>query len=163
MSPDMPGSKKRPLSWFIMTVILTNIGFGIIILWSALQFGTLEGARSYIIGHRIIPDSYTKYINIYEHEYDYDRVTFMFKNFSMKTIRILGLRTPCACMISENLPRAVPPGSEQPITIHFPKSQGDRVGRENLVLYTDYPNQRATVLRVVGRKSSPERAGRRAR
>jgi hypothetical protein len=78
-------------------------------------------------------------------------VTFNVHNVSSSPIKILGLRTSCGCIVSDELPLTVQSDSTYPLHVKVRQTSQERVVDESLELFTNHSSQKTLSLRVTGR------------
>ncbi len=142
--------RKRRLSWMATTIILTNLGLVISVLWCFVKFGSFACALAYLAGDRLIPDSYARTFGSVRSG-DIIEVHFHISNYANIPIRILGSSSTCTCVVAEELPLSIPPSEGHSLRVKV--SSGSVLGTkwEKLKLFTDLPQQPTLVLAVKGR------------
>ena len=106
----MLGASKNSVSWVTMTIILTNIGLGILVAWAFLRFGSLTAAAAYVAGDRLLVDKTNKSFGRVI-QGDTPSVEFALYNTTSKPVAIIGVSSSCTCVVVEDLPLTIPPSS----------------------------------------------------
>ncbi len=145
----MLGASKNSVSWVTMTIILTNIGLGILVAWAFLRFGSLTAAAAYVAGDRLLVDKTNKSFGRVI-QGDTPSVEFALYNTTSKPVAIIGVSSSCTCVVVEDLPLTIPPSSNVSLRakILTEGKSGPITGA--LKAYTDYNDQPIIELNVRG-------------
>jgi dolichol-phosphate mannosyltransferase len=108
-----------------------------VVLW----FGSLDAGVGYLSGETVLVDRVAKFGG---------RLTpgsmaegeWRLKNVSRKTVRILGARNSCRCVVVEDLPLSIEPGTVQTIRFRVYGTVKSGVRKEAVELYFDDPSFR---------------------
>ena len=116
-----------------------------------VEFSSVSSALAFLRGDRLIPDSYTRTIGAIDSSSD-QVATFELTNHAKRPITILGARSSCSCVVSDDeLPIKFFHKEKRLLTIKIHPASKDGEFLEGVVLYTDYPEQREVVLVLSGR------------
>ncbi len=149
---EKAGARRKRLSWMASTFILTNIGLFFVVALGFYSFGSAGSALAYLRGDRlIVRRSSMSFGEVKQGERPV--VTFELTNTSHRKITILGAKTLCTCVFTDDLPLSVPPGGRRSIGVAVKTSSRAGVIEEPISLYTDYPEQPEVEVRVLGRVS----------
>lgn len=143
-------TRKKPLSWLAMTLIFTNVGLLFLAALAFYSFGSLGSALNYLGGNQLIVDRFSKSFGEVA-QGQRPTVVFELTNASDRKITILGKKTNCTCIIAEDLPLSIPPGSRRSFKISVTTSSKKGLVQEPISLFTDFPAQPKVELRVAGR------------
>jgi Protein of unknown function (DUF1573) len=153
-------TKKRPLSWMSLTLIITNIGLVSIAAIALYVFGSFGAALAYFSGDRLIADAYSRSVGIVSVG-EQHAVFFKIRNMSNQTVRIVGADSSCTCLVTDQLPVVLPPHGVFRLRIGVrPKSQPGQIA-ERVSLITDREGQQSLNLKISGRivvRSGPSTA-----
>jgi hypothetical protein len=72
----------------------------------------------------------------------------MLTNVSNKDINVIGAKTSCFCVATDDLPMMIPPQSKRPIKVKInPRTETGKF-RETVHLFTDYGAQHVVTLNL---------------
>ena len=122
---------------------------------SCWQFGSAEAALAYYRGERlsVLP----RLVDVGEGFPGDDRTeNIQLVNHTDRSIRVVGGTSDCSCIVTHDLPIAIPAGETRTIsiTIHLPAAAG--MFTHKAVLLTDYDKARMIAFRLSGRIVMPE-------
>jgi Protein of unknown function (DUF1573) len=154
-------NKKKPLSWTVLTLIITSIGLGSIAAVAIYVFGSIGSALAYFRGDRLIADAYTRSVGTVSAG-EQHAVFFKIRNMSNQAVKIVGADSSCTCVVADQLPVNVPPHGvfRLRIGVHPKKSQPGQIA-EHVSLITDLESQQRLNLKISGRtvaRSGPSTA-----
>ncbi|MDE2508745.1 MAG: DUF1573 domain-containing protein [Planctomycetota bacterium] len=140
---------RRPLPWLGRAVVIASFLISFLILGGTLRFGTIASTLAYLNGDRLFLDSPSKAVGIVVEGLDKE-VEFRLKNAGSSPIRLVGARSTCSCVFSDEFPIDVPAGGSQRLRVGV-RTQG-KVGpvSESMQFYTDSPRQPVLNVKVTG-------------
>lgn len=153
--PGRPRSQVRSISWTAMTLIFINIGLGSLVVFALWSFGSVGSALDYLMGNRLIVLNGPSRSFGDTEEGRHPVVVFEIWNASGQKVSVLGSKTRCSCVVAQELPLSIPPGTRRPIGITIKTESKAGPFEESVSLFTDFPTQPKLELRVVGRVLSP--------
>lgn len=99
-------------------------------------FGSLDAARCYFAGDRVLVDSFSKFAgNVKQNEFV--DVSYTLSNPTSAPVRVLGARATCSCIAILDLPTTVEPSGEKAIRLRVKGVRADTLQRESAELFFD--------------------------
>ncbi len=153
--PKAPRSDRlSSISWMGLTILTTNVGLAVLMLWSWTAFGSIGSGLGYLRGDRLIPDAYTKTLGVVERG-STPNLNFILTNASSVPMTILGGKSPCTCVLTVNLPMTIPPSKCAPFTIKVLTHRKSGKFSESIRLYTDNTRAGDITLKIRGFAKDP--------
>ncbi len=150
IATESTATRKRPLSWMALTVIITNIGLLAIAAIALYFFGSFGSAVAYLGGDRLIADAYTRSVGVVSVG-DQHAVFFKLTNMSNQAVEIVGAKSSCTCLVLDQLPVVLPPRGVFRLRIGLrPKPRPGQIA-ERVSLITDREGQQRLDLKISGR------------
>lgn len=149
--PGAPGARRggRGL-WIGVTGALAGLAVACLATCAHLKFGSISAALSYVAGDRLVVDATIKSFG--EAEPGATRsVAFELRNWSGRAVTLLGAKATCTCVVADTLPRRLAPAGACPLEVKLRTGWAIGEFSQNLVLYTDHPDQPTVHLRIIGR------------
>lgn len=147
---ETPKIQKKPVSWMACTFIMANIGLILLTAWALYSFGSIRAALAYLKGDRlIVRASSMSFGDVRRGERPV--ITFDIMNTSDRNITILGARTTCTCVFTDDLPLTVLPGERRSISVGVKTGSREGSIQERVYLYTSFPGQPEVEVRIIGR------------
>lgn len=132
------------------TILLTSLGLAVLNLWAWIEFGSVSSGVAFLRGERLIPDSYTRTIGTVDSSSDQVAI-FEFTNHAKGPVTILGARSSCNCVVSDDkLPIRFLHKEKRLLTIKIHAASIDGEFLERITLFTDHPIQREVTLVLKG-------------
>ena len=145
----MADSRKRPVSWNAVTLVMINVMLAGLLVWAWARFGSVQTAFGYANGHRLFVDAASKSLGVVDAGRVYP-ISFTLKNVSNHSVKVIGAKTSCSCVATDDLPMTVHPHSEQAIVLKVHATPGVGKVNEKVHLYTNQERQTELVLNIDG-------------
>jgi len=142
-------TRKKPISWLAMTLTFTSTGLLFLVALALYAFGSFGSALSYLKGDRLMVDSHLKSFGEVK-QGQRPSLVFELTNTSNRSITILGAKTKCTCVLTENLPLSVPPWNRRSIKLAIKTDSRNGSIQEPVQLFTDFSGQPEVELGVLG-------------
>ena len=155
ISSQQGRANKTTGGWLRDALILTNMGFLILICWSMIRFGSLQGALNYAIGGRLGVVAAERSFGIVPSG-SVPEVEFQLDNMSYRSVRVLGAEMGCAVTINDEIPFSVGPRERK--TVHFkvaPPAAMIGAARFDISLLTNVADQPQVPLIISGTVVEP--------
>ncbi len=134
-------------------------------VWAIASFGSIGRAVAYHLrGETLFLDANEKSVGTINRG-ETAKVTFKMVNLGSAPLRIVGLKTWCACPVDEDFPLTIAAGASHDLTVPIQAAPPPDVPEEQLsfnaelTLFTNNPNQSRVPIHVKGRvRSKPSPA-----
>jgi Protein of unknown function (DUF1573) len=134
-----------------LTAAFTGAGSLLISAVALCFFGSVGSALEYFMGNRLIVLNGPSRSFGETEEGRHPAVVFEIWNASGQEVSLLGSKTRCSCVVAQELPVSIPPGTRRPIGITIKTESKAGPFEEFVSFFTDFPTQPKLELRVVGR------------
>ena len=145
-------SKVRAGSSILITLAATIGLASTAAIVSKSRFGSVAAGIDYLAGKRILAEASERDFGVVPVGGE-ATARFRMSNLTGRPVVVLGGKTSCTCAMVTGLPLTIPPrgGADLTVVVRDRPGQGAHEVAENILLYTDSPDQPSVDLKVVGR------------
>lgn len=146
-----PSKERRSLVlWLVGCVGGGGVMLLALLAWGHWQFGSLANTLAYLSGERVLVDPKVLSFGTVRRNEERDLHTTI-RNRTGKSIKILGSRSSCTCMTTEQSPFSIADGGQRELAIHIVLNGKEDVFENRIVFYTDDEANSVIPVTVRGR------------
>ena len=144
------------LSFLIRCVLGAIVLIGLFCLWAYAEFGSLAVAAAYLRGERLMIRPVVFDLGELR-EGEQRELSFEATNLGGVPVRIVGSRSNCSCVVTNELPMTVPAGTSRQVNVFvkgaFP--DGTAVFSRDVVFFSDVRAQPICRTTIIGKAVGP--------